>query len=79
MMGWGYYGMTGGWFGMMLIPLILIGFIMYAVIKLINNNSNNMRYEMPYSNSMEILNARFAKGEIDEEEYKRKKEMLLKG
>lgn len=72
MMGWGYYGMGGGLFGMMLVPLILIGFIIYAVIKFVNNN-NNMRNEIPYDNSMEILNARFAKGEIDEEEYKRKK------
>ncbi|HYE09612.1 MAG TPA: SHOCT domain-containing protein [Patescibacteria group bacterium] len=77
MMGWGYFPMIGGWFGMMLIPLILIGLAIYVVIKLTSNH-NNVRNERPYDNSLEILNTRFAKGEIDEEEYNRKKELLLK-
>ncbi|MDF2519406.1 MAG: hypothetical protein K0R84_34 [Clostridia bacterium] len=76
MMGWGYYGLMGGMFGMMLIPLALIGVTIYAIIKLTGNN--NMRGGRSYDNSLEILNERFVKGEIDEEEYKRKKEMLLK-
>ncbi|WHH60147.1 SHOCT domain-containing protein [Petroclostridium sp. X23] len=74
MMGWGY-GMMGGWFGM-LIPLILIGVIVYAVIKLSGNS--NVRNEREYDNSLAILNERFARGEINEEEYNRKKAILLR-
>ncbi|WHH59959.1 SHOCT domain-containing protein [Petroclostridium sp. X23] len=74
MMGWGY-GMMGGWFGM-LIPLILIGVIVYAVIRLSGNS--NVRNEREYDNSLAILNERFARGEINEEEYKQKKAILLR-
>lgn len=77
MMGSGYYGMMGGWFGVILIPVIIIGVIVYAVMRLSKNN-NNVRNERQYDNSLEILNERFARGEINEEEYKRKKDMLMK-
>lgn len=76
MMGWGY-GMMGGWLGMMLFPLIIIGIIIYVVIKLIGN-TNHYEGGRQYNNSLEILNERFVKGEITEEEYKHKKEMLMK-
>jgi putative membrane protein len=74
MMGWGYGIM--GWFGMMLILLAIIGAVIYAVIKLSGGNYRGS--ERRYDNSLEILNERFAKGEISEEEYRGKKEMILK-
>lgn len=76
MMGRGY-GISGGWFGMMLIPLTIIGVIIYAAVKLSNNN-NHGGNQRQYDKSIEVLNERFAKGEITEEEYSRKKEMLLR-
>ena len=74
-MGWGY-GMTGGWFGMMLIPLLLIVVIVYAVINLTGNN--NIRNEREFDSALEILNERFVRGEISEEDYKQKKTLLLR-
>ena len=73
MMGYGYNGITGGWIGM-LIPLILIVVIVYAVIKLAGNN--NTRNGRESDNALDILNERFAKGEINEEEYNQKKALL---
>jgi putative membrane protein len=74
MMGWGYGIM--GWFGMMLILLAIIGAVIYAVIKLSSGNYRGS--ERRHDNSLEILNERFAKGEISEEEYRRTKEMIMK-
>lgn len=66
----------GGWFGMILIPLILIGIIVYVVLKLSKNG--NIKNERGIDDSIEILNERFARGEIGEEEYKQKKSLLLR-
>ena len=73
MMGYGY-GMMGG-FGM-IIPLLLIGLIIYAAIRL--SQSNHQKYDnyRGGNNALEILNQRYANGEISEEEYARKKKML---
>ena len=74
MMGWSY-GMMGGWFGM-IIPLILIAVIVYTVIRL--SGHNHIGYGRSYDNSLDILNERFARGEISEEEYKQKKALIMK-
>ena len=62
---------------MIFIPLIIIGIIIYAVFR-VSGNNNHAGNERRYNNSLEILNERFAKGEINEEEYSRRKEMLLR-
>lgn len=67
-------GIGGGGFGMMLIPLLLIGLVIYALYKVVGNNSGMRNID----NSMEILNERFVNGEISEDEYKRKKSLILK-
>ena len=61
MSGWGF-GMGLGW----LVPLLFIA----AVVYFINTNKKDA------SSARDILDKRFASGEIDEEEYKRKKEAL---
>ncbi len=78
MMGYGYGCdfLGGGWFGMMLIPLFLIGIIVYAAVKLFHNS--NVRDGRESNSPLEILNERFARGEIGEEEYKQKKVLLLR-
>ncbi len=60
--GWGY-GMGFGW----IIPVLFI----FAIFYFINNNSNSNK-ETP----LDILDKKYANGEINEEEYKRKKELL---
>lgn len=52
-----------GW----IIPLLLI----FALFYFINNNNNTDR-----ESARDILDRKYANGEIDEEEYKRKKELL---
>lgn len=70
MMGYGY-NMMGGWFGMMIIPIILIGVVIYVIYNQgQKNNSKDVGFK---DNSLDILNERFARGEINEEEYNTKK------
>ena len=63
MNGWGF-GMGFGW----IIPLIFIFGLFYFL------RSNNERYDE--ESASEILDKKYANGEISEEEYKRKKANL---
>ena len=63
MNGWGF-GMGFGW----IIPLIFIFGFFYFL------RSNNERYDE--ESASEILDKKYANGEISEEEYKRKKANL---
>lgn len=62
MNGWGF-GMGFGW----IIPLLFI----FALFYFINSNNNSDK-----ESARDILDKKYANGEIDEEEYKRKKELL---
>lgn len=79
------YGMinNGGGFLMMfgmLLFLVLIGLAIYALIKNINGTSPLAagNYGDGSNSAIDILNSRYARGEIDEEEYSRKKTALRK-
>jgi putative membrane protein len=67
----GGYGIMSG-FGMF-IPLILIGFVIYVAFRL-SNGSYSIRSKE--NKALDILDERFAKGEISEEEYTQKKKVL---
>ena len=74
--GWSAYGV------LMMIPMIVIfiAFI-YLLVKIFNNSDRHTSIRQPQNNSLkaiDILNERFANGEITEEEYKNKKEQILK-
>ena len=62
MNGWGF-GMGFGW----IIPLLFI----FALFYFINSNNNSNK-----ESAQDVLDKKYANGEIDEEEYKRKKELL---
>jgi putative membrane protein len=64
MSGWGF-GMGLGW----LIPLLLIVVLVYYI----NNNKSNKKEGLT---AKEILDKRYVNGEIDEQAYKRKRELL---
>lgn len=74
--GYGYgYNMMVGWFGMMLIAIIIIGVIVFVVYN--KGTNSNLKNSGTVNTSLDILNNRFAAGEINEEEYNSKKKLLL--
>ena len=70
------YSMMGGWFGMMIIPIILIGIVIFVVAK--KGQNNNVNEIGTRDTSLNILSERFARGEINEDEYNHKRDILLK-
>ncbi|HEY5562350.1 MAG TPA: SHOCT domain-containing protein [Clostridiaceae bacterium] len=76
MMGYRYgYNMMGGGLGMIFISIIFIGIIVFIIYKVFPNN--NIKDFEVRDKSLDILNERFARGEINEEEYSLKKNLLL--
>jgi len=81
--GWGYGGYGGygyGWTSMlgMIIPLIIVIGIVFLVIYVFRRNVlHNNNGPFVHSNSaMDILRERYARGEIDTEEYQNRKRDL---
>lgn len=70
---WRFY--PGGGFIMMLFGLILLAVILYFLFKTFKPSFKG-EFE---DSGLKILNEKLAKGEITEEEYKRKKELIMKG
>jgi len=73
----GFSGFGGYWDGlfMSIIPLALVGIIVFVVFKMLNQYKYS---EVKNNNSqaMNILMDRYARGEISEEEYLSKKKLL---
>lgn len=67
--GFGYFH-----FGGCIILLIILAVAAYFIVKAIKNKK---RLGKSYDESLLILNSRLAEGEINEEEYKVKKELLV--
>ncbi len=70
------YGMmSGGWFFGPIMMLLFIGLVVGAVVITIRilgfNSSNRSSY-----NSLDTLKERFAKGEIDKDEFEERKRIL---
>jgi len=73
----GGYGFGGPNFFMMIPMFIILLMVVYFMYKAINSkNLNPAVNDTSLSKPMAILNERFAKGEINEEEYKSKKNEL---
>ncbi len=81
MMGWYGGGMGwGGWFGMGLFWLLLLAVIVFLVVRLLpgagqsgSGQGGGQRQESPE----EILDRRFAQGEIDVETYQMQRAALV--
>lgn len=68
-----------GWIGMIIGLIIFIAAIIVLIVILLRpKHTDQYRDHSRESqdNSIRILDERFAKGEIDEEEYKKRKEIL---
>jgi putative membrane protein len=76
MMGWGY-GM--GWFGTILMAVfwiaILVGLV-FLIRWVVVSTKPEAREAKPEDSAMEILKKRYARGEIDKQEFEEKKKAL---
>jgi len=72
----GWPNMMGGWGGMFmgLVFLIVIGLIAYLIVKSTKTRPGDVSFKE--NTSLEILKRRYAKGEINKEEYDRVKKDL---
>ena len=66
--GWGMMGM--GW----LLMLVVVGLIVWAVVQATSRSPR--RDDDPTASAQRILAERFARGEIDDEEYRRRSDEL---
>ena len=72
-MHWGYgWGMGNGWFFMVVFWVLVIAGIIY-LIKSVVGTKRHAEEETP----LDILKKRYAKGEINKEEFEEKKKDLL--
>ena len=79
--GGAYYGMMGGgggwWLAIMLIPVALVVLLVLVLGGALSPHERSMAYlptasyPGPASSALDILNARYARGEISQEEYLR--------
>lgn len=67
------FGMFGGGG---ILGLILIVIVAYFLLKYFNENKDVSNTSTRKDSSIDVLNERYAKGEIDEEEYNRRKKVL---
>lgn len=71
--GWGMHpmwGMWGAWgFGMMLVMLVFWGLVITALVLGIRWLVSQGRDARPRDSALDILRERYARGEIDREEY----------
>ena len=81
--GWGMMGpgMMGGFGWMWLIPvfwIVILGLIIWAIVALVRSLSESKGLDFSKADSaLELLKKRYARGEINKEEYEAKKKDLV--
>ena len=79
MMGWYSNGMGwGGWVAMSLVMVLFWALVIFAVVAIFRGTGRNTRGHGSdeQRDAMTILDERFARGEIDEDEYRARREVL---
>jgi putative membrane protein len=78
-----YYGNGGigwgGWLVMVAMMVVFWGAIAWVIVTLIRHNGSLTHPASTGTDGMRILDERFARGEIDEAEYQRRRELLRGG
>ncbi|GAB6189615.1 hypothetical protein JCM30566_13560 [Marinitoga arctica] len=76
---YGSYGIIGSLISFMfMIGLLIVVYIILKKIFIDNNNFSNISKRKEEKDILKILNEKLVKGEITEEEYIRKKELIIK-
>lgn len=71
--GFGYgYGMMGG-FGWLFMFLVVVGVIAFVVVLRGRSRDDGRKRSTPDIDALDILDARYARGEIDSNEYKKRR------
>lgn len=70
--GWGW----GGWLAMTLMMLVFWGGLVAVVVALVRSSRPPDSRPDPSRDARAILDERFARGDIDEEEYRRRRDVL---
>jgi len=66
-------------FGELILVLIVSGVVVWAIIKVVPDWQNRIGLDRREDSAEETLRQRFARGEIDAEEYERSLEVLRSG
>lgn len=77
--GWGWYGMILGPLFMILMLAVVIAAVVLAVRWLGGPWQAPLHHSPPGRTAMDILNERFARGEIDQAEYEAKRRLISQG
>jgi putative membrane protein len=75
MMGWGWWGM--GWIFMIIFwGLVIVGLV-FLIKWLAGLSRSRAPFDKPHDSALEILKQRYAKGEINKDEFEEKKRDLM--
>jgi putative membrane protein len=79
MMYWWDYGASPPWYGMFLGPLMMIIFLVVAaliIVWVVRASGAGRQSAWRRKSALDILQERFARGEIDRNEYEERKQLL---
>lgn len=81
MMWWNGYMGWGGWMAMIVSMVIFWGLVIFAVVAIFRSDGNSTPSNQQPSerNPLQMLDERFARGEIDADEYHARQDILRAG